>query len=196
MQNKKILVSASVTAVLIISNVLLAFQILSLKKFLASSFETISYDIGCLFQRQEKNMQEIKDGLLEIKNKSDSQFSKTVSLSQTYAALLEEQKKKTIDTAEGERTFLESKRNALNLYKRGFYSDAYKEYKKLSEIQKDDMECLLYKVKSLFYINMAESSQYRTILDDIKILKLNGASDDECYEIEKTILAEIEGIDE
>ena len=117
-------------------------------------------------------------------------------MSKTYDAILEEQKKKTIDTAEKDKAIIESKNNAIDLYKKGKYSIAYDEFNKLTEIFTDDIECRVYKAKSLYYKNRADSSSYAEILEDIKVLKQNGAADDEVLEIEKSILAEKEGFDE
>ena len=58
------------------------------------------------------------------------------------------------------------------------------------------MECRLYKAKSLYYKNRADSSSYAEILKDIRILKQNATADDEILEIEKSIVAEKEGLDE
>ncbi len=57
------------------------------------------------------------------------------------------------------------------------------------------MESRLKKMKSLYYRNRADSSKYTEILEDIRILKANGLMDGEATEIERTILAEREGLD-
>lgn len=195
---------------LIITNIFLTVQIATVKKtttFLEAGieeckkneetiFEKIDEKINSILDRQEESIEEIKKELALIKNKSDAQFLKTVNISKTYDAILEEQKKKTIDTAEKDKTFLEAKNNALSLYKKGRYAAAYNEYKKLSDTNKDDLECHLYKTKSLFYMNKTDSSKYAEILDGIKILRQNASLDDECLEIEKAILVEQEGFDE
>lgn len=206
---KSVALGAAVTIVLI-SNALLTVQIAVLKKTAASLsagieeaerrdellFEKINEEIILILDRQEENQKEIKNELVMINRKSDTQFSKTVSMSKTYDAILEERKKKTIDASESENAFSETKKNALALYKNGSYAVAYKEYKKLSNTNGEDMECRLYKAKSLFYMNRADSSKYAEILNDIKILRQNAAADDECLEIEQSILAEREGLNE
>ena len=158
--------------------------------------ETINNGITSILSKQEENKTEIKNDLAKINQKADAQFSKTVGMSKTYDTILEEQKKKTIDTAEKDKSILVAKKNALALYKKGSYSDAYDEYKKLVQAYTEDMECRLYKAQSLYYKNRADSSSDAEILKDIRILKQNATADDEILEIEKSIVAEKEGLDE
>jgi TolA-binding protein len=171
-------------------------SLVEFQKYENSQILKINDEIQLIINRQEENKKEIKNELLKINRKSDEQFSKTVVMSKTYDAILEEQKKKTIDTAEKDKAIIESKNNAIDLYKEGKYSAAYDEFNKLTEIFTDDIECRLYKAKSLYYKNRADSSSYAEILEDIKVLKQNGAADDEVLEIEKSILAEKEGFNE
>ena len=45
-------------------------------------------------------------------------------------------------------------------------------------------------------MNRTDSSKYSEILDDIKILRLNGRIDNEAAEIERIVTMEREGLDE
>ena len=58
------------------------------------------------------------------------------------------------------------------------------------------MESLMYKMKSLYYMNPADSSRYSEIIEIMRTLKINSAADKECIEIEKTVLLETEGLSE
>ncbi|WP_308510680.1 hypothetical protein [uncultured Treponema sp.] len=140
--------------------------------------------------------QKVNESVQALNQKSDAQFSKTVGMGRTYDAILEEQKKKTVDTAGKDKSYLEAKNNAIASYNKGSYSASYDGFRKLTQTFTDDMECRLYKAKSLYYKNRADSSSYAQILEDIRILKQNGDSDTELLEIEKSILAEKEGFDE
>ena len=215
--NKKVTVSVSLIVLLLISHILLTVKIFNLtdklskleektdkfEKSLAEFKEhedlqisKINDGILTILSGQEENTADIKNSLAIINRKSDAQYSKTVVMSRTYDLILEEQKKKTVDTAEKDRTNAEAKNNAVALYKKESFSASYGEFKKLTQVLTDDMECRLYKAKSLYYKNRADTSSYAEILEDIKILKQNGAADTEIYEIEKSILAEKEGFDE
>lgn len=140
--------------------------------------------------------QKVNESVQALNQKSDAQYSKTVGMSKTYDAILEEQKKKTLDTSEKDKSNIEAKKNAVALFKKGSFSIAYDEFNRLTKNLTDDMECRLYKAKSLYYKNRADSSSYAEILADIRTLKQNGVSDAELLEIEKSILAEKEGFDE
>lgn len=140
--------------------------------------------------------QKVNESVQALNQKSDAQYSKTVGMSKTYDAILEEQKKKTLDTSEKDKSNIEAKKNAVALYKKGIFSASYDEFRKLTQAFTDDMECRLYKAKSLYYKNRADSSSYAEILADIRTLKQNGVSDAELLEIEKSILAEKGGFDE
>lgn len=215
--NKKVMALVSLIALLLISHILLAVMIFNLtdglskleektdknektlaefKEYVGLQISKINDGIVLILGGQEENAADIKNDLATINRKSDAQFSKTVSMSRTYDAILDEQKKKTVDTAEKDKTNVEAKKNAIALYKKGFFSASYDEFKKLTQTFTDDMECRLYKSKSLYYKNRADSSSYAEILADIRMLKQNGASDAELIEIEKSILAEKEGFDE
>lgn len=215
--NKKVIALVSLIALLLISHVLLAVKIFNLTDELSKLEEKtenfgknladfqehadlqiskINDEILIILSSQEENAADIKNDLATINKKSDAQFSKTVSMSRTYDAILDEQKKKTVDTAEKDKSNIEAKKNAVALYKKGIFSVSYDEFKKLTQTFTDDMESRLYKAKSLYYKNRADSSSYAEILADIRMLKQNGASDAELIEIEKSILAEKEGFDE
>lgn len=215
--SKKVMALVSLIALLLIYHILLAVKIFDLtdelskleektdkiektlaefKEYVGLQISKINDGIVLILGGQEENAADIKNDLATINRKSDAQFSKTVSMSRTYDAILDEQKKKTVDTAEKDKTNVEAKKNAIALYKKGIFSASYDEFKKLTQTFTDDMECRLYKAKSLYYKNRADSSSYAEILADIRILKQNGVSDAELIEIEKSILAEKEGFDE
>lgn len=215
--NKKVMAIVSLIALLLISHILLAVMIFNLtdelskleektdkiEKTLAEFKEhadlqisKINDGIVLILGGQEENTTDIKNDLATINRKSDAQYSKTVSMSRTYDAILEEQKKKTLDTSEKDKSNIEAKKNAIALYKKGIFSVSYDEFKKLTQTFTDDMECRLYKAKSLYYKNRADSSSYAEIIADIRMLKQNGVFDADLLEIEKSILAEKEGFDE
>lgn len=215
--NKKVMALVSLIALLLISHILLTVMIFNLtdelskleektdkiektlaefKEYVGLQISKINDGIVLILGGQEENAADIKNELATINRKSDAQYSKTVSMSRTYDAILDEQKKKTVDTAEKDKTNVEAKKNAIALYKKGIFSASYDEFKKLTQTFTDDMECRLYKAKSLYYKNRADSSSYAEILADIRTLKQNGVFDAELIEIEKSILAEREGFDE
>ena len=171
----------------------------SLKKYFENTeiqIESLKKEVEQLSENQEKNKSLIVMTLSELKDKSDLQYTKTVGMKNTYDALLEEQKKKTIDTAENDTEFQRIKAEALLMYQKGNYVSSYEGFEKLVKLDFSDMESLMYKMKSLYYMNPADSSRYAEIIEIMRTLKINSAADKECVEIEKTVLLETEGLSE
>ncbi len=171
----------------------------SLKKYFENTeiqIESLKKEVEQLSENQEKNKSLIVMTLCELKDKSDLQYTKTVGMKNTYDALLEEQKKKTIDTAENDTEFQRIKAEALLMYQKGNYVSSYEGFEKLVKLDFSDMESLMYKMKSLYYMNPADSSRYSEIIEIMRTLKINSAADKECIEIEKTVLLETEGLSE
>ena len=170
----------------------------SLKKYFENTeiqIDSLKKDVEQLSENQERNKSLIVMTLSELKDKSDLQYTKT-GMKNTYDALLEEQKKKTIDTAENDTEFQRIKAEALLMYQKGKYALSFDLFKKLVENNREDMESLMYKVKSLYFMNPADSARYSEILEEIRILKINAKVDKECVEIEKAVLLETEGLSE
>lgn len=171
----------------------------SLKKYFENTeiqIESLKKEVEQLSENQEKNKSLIVMTLCELKDKSDLQYTKTVGMKNTYDALLEEQKKKTIDTAENDTEFQRIKAEALLMYQKGNYVSSYEGFEKLVKLDFSDMESLMYKMKSLYYMNPADSSRYAEIIEIMRTLKINSAADKECVEIEKNVLLETEGLSE
>ena len=171
----------------------------SLKKYFENTeiqIESLKKEVEQLSENQEKNKSLIVMTLSELKDKSDLQYTKTVGMKNTYDALLEEQKKKTIDTAENDTEFQRIKAEALLMYQKGNYVSSYEGFEKLVKLDFSDMESLMYKMKSLYYMNPADSSRYSEIIEIMRTLKINSAADKECVEIEKAVLLETEGLSE
>lgn len=158
-------------------------------KEVADSIRTIN-ETDC------KNSQEILQNLSSIRNKTDAQFSKTVSMSRTYQEILEEQKKATVDIAAKDNALSQMKENAEEFYLNKNYAQSYEECKKYLMYQGDDMRVRLLKAKSLYYMNKSDSSKYSEIASDINTLKINGFIDEELLNIEECIKAEMEGLHE
>ncbi len=171
----------------------------SFKKYFENTeiqIESLKKDVEQLSENQERNKSLIVMTLSELKDKSDLQYTKTVGMKNTYDALLEEQKKKTIDTAENDTEFQRIKAEALLMYQKGNYVSSYEGFEKLVKLDFSDMESLMYKMKSLYYMNPADSSRYSEIIEIMRTLKINSAADKECVEIEKAVLLETEGLNE
>lgn len=199
MKNKKFLIVYFIAILLIASNIFLSVQIVNFKALLFiydTQIERVETEIKSLSDRFDKNTAVIQESFASIDQKSDKQFNKTLSIKRTYDDILVEQKKKTVDTTSQDTAISQIKNEADHYYAQKNYAMAYKDFMKVLSYQNDDMKTRLKKMKSLYYKNRTDSSKYTEILEDIRILKVNGYFDDEVQEIERTIIAEREGINE
>lgn len=160
-----------------------------------TQLEGVREEMRMLSEIQKTSTEGIWESLEVLKSKSDAQMSQTAGMKKTYDDLYEEQRKKTLDTTSQDTAVAQIKKDAEAYFSQKNYAAAYREFVKVLSYQKDDMESRLKKMKSLYYRNRADSSKYTEILEDIRILKANGLMDGEATEIERTILAEREGLD-
>lgn len=160
-----------------------------------TQFEGLREEMRELSEIQKTSTEGIWESLEVLSSKSDAQMSQTAGMKKTYDDLYEEQRKKTLDTTSQDTAVAQIKKDAEAYFSRKNYAAAYREFVKVLSYQKDDMDSRLKKMKSLYYRNRADSSKYTEILEDIRILKANGLMDGEATEIERTILAEREGLD-
>jgi len=217
MMNKKITGATILAVLLAASNIVLATQVAALRKSaenlnakisvleenIAGHQETewlliekISSGITLLLASQRQSTEKLQGRLDAIRQKSDEHLSKTLEMSRTYEELLEEQKKKTLDTTTQDSAVSRMKDEANRLYSQKKYAAAYREYKKVLLYRSEDLDCRLNKMKSLYYMNRADSSKYKEILEDIRILRLAGKLDEEADKIERLINTEQESANE
>ena len=170
----------------------LSFEIEKMNESLIKSQTDYSILSSAIINSTDVIIQELS----QINGNTTKQYSQTKTMKETYDAILNEQKKKTVDTAEKESTILSIKKSALSHYESKQYALAFEEFRKALEMDVEDLESRSYKTKSLYYKNKADSTRYKEILADISILRAYGYIDDETIEIEKAIKAEKGGLDE
>lgn len=215
--NKKTTGATILAVLLATSNIVLATQVASLRKSaenlnakisileenIAGHQESewllikkINSEITLLLASQRQSTEKLQGRLDAIRQKSDEHLSKTLDMNKTYEELLEEQKKKTLDTTAQDSAISRMKDEANRLYSQKKYAAAYREYKKVLLYRSEDLDCRLNKMKSLYYMNRADSSKYKEILEDIRILRLAGTLDEEADKIERLINTEQESANE
>ena len=111
-------------------------------------------------------------------------------LTKTYRDLLEEQKKKTIDTTAQETAVDRMKDEARSLYKNKNYFMCTKICRNILQYHNNDFEFRILKFKSLYYENPSDGSKYEELIRDYEVIKISGFNDDECRKIIKTIYEE------
>lgn len=217
MMSKKTTGATVLAALIAASNIALATQVASLRKSAENLsakisvleeniaghqknewllIEKINSGISLLLASQKQSTEKLQGSLASISQKSDEHLSKTLDMNKTYEELLEEQKKKTLDTTAQDSAVSRMKDEADRLYSQKKYAAAYREYKKVLLYRSEDLDCRLNKMKSLYYMNRADSSKYKEILEDIRILRLAGKLDEEADRIERLINAEQESANE
>ncbi|MBP5359267.1 MAG: hypothetical protein J6Y69_08800 [Treponema sp.] len=210
MSKMSVIILCVLAALLISSQVYLGLQMLRHKESLEAlisrldvqeenvhaRLDMLDAEVRSLTEAQDQNAAKIHEELDVLSGKADSLSSQINGMRRTYDALYEEQKKKTLDTTSQDTAIAQIKKDAEAYFSQKNYAAAYREFVKVLSYQKDDMDSLLKKMKSLYYKNRADSSKYSEILEDIRILKANGHCDKEATEIERIILAEREGLND
>lgn len=111
-------------------------------------------------------------------------------VNQVYSDLLEEQKKRTLESLYDEEALLDRLQNAGKLFKEGKYRQAYDEYSIVAAEQPDNLEVQFYKYYSLFLRNKGDQNLYRPIKNAFLSLEKRGFSSPEMEEVLSYIAGE------
>lgn len=122
----------------------------------------------------------------------NGQFIKTSEMENHYFNLLEEEKKKRVDSSGLDLDLERIEKEGKEAFLAGKYQKAYLDYAKLLGFNSSDMNVRFYKMLSLFNLNKSDSSKYKEILTDCKILKENGFQEERIEEIEAFIKQELQ----
>lgn len=105
-------------------------------------------------------------------------------------ALLDEQKKRTIDDVYASDEVLERSSRGLRLYRDGDYAGAWRVLSPVRSLVRDDDNALFCLFAAEFRINPQDRERYGAILRGLRDLRLNGYRSDELDEIVAYIEAE------
>jgi len=111
-------------------------------------------------------------------------------IEQVYGDLLEEQKKKTLESLYEEEALLERFRNAGILLKEGKYRQAHDEYAIVANEQPENLDAQFYQYYTLFLRNKGDQSQYRRIRTALLGLERRGYAREEIKEVLEYISGE------
>ena len=137
-------------------------------------------------------MDNVNTGIQRNQTTVNSQYRKTVQMEQTYSNLLEEEKKRHLDTAEHDSENDKLNNEAKAFFAKKEYVKAYEIFNSILQDDPSDNEIRMYRMLSLFNINKLDSSNYADILQNIKILRENGITDPRLSEVEEFIKGENE----
>lgn len=127
----------------------------------------------------------------EYNVKVDGQFLKTSNMEKHYSNLLKEEKKKRVDNSGLDLDLQRIEKEGKDAFLSKKYQVSYSKYSKLLDFNSSDMNARFFKMLSLFNMNRTDSSKYKEILTDCKILKENGFQKKRVEEIETFIKQEM-----
>lgn len=127
----------------------------------------------------------------EYNVKVDGQFLKISNMEKHYSNLLKEEKKKRVDDSGLDLDLQRIEKEGKDAFLSKKYQLAYSKYSKLLDFNSSDLNARFYKMLSLFNMNKSDSSKYKEILGDCKILNENGFQKERVEEIETFIKQEL-----
>jgi hypothetical protein len=169
-----------------------------LESRLEDRFDRLEEDLRLAFAEQDRRLGEETAALGELGRRIERAvgveggrtLSRIIRTERVYADLLEEQKKKTLDTLYGEEELLERTRRAEELFRTGKYKQAQELYAGISEARPENLEARFYRYYALFLLNKSDRNQYRLIREGLMQLERSGYMRDEIGEILSYIAAE------
>ncbi len=146
------------------------------------------------FMDLEDHLKLSDSNVSELQNAANSQYKQSKVLNATYSKLLDEQKKKHVDTAGFDATVNNKKNTAEHLYSLKDYRKAFEIYSEIAPYITEDYSSRANRIDCLFNINRMDSSKYSEILKECETLALNGYKSKKIEDIQKFINTEIRGI--
>jgi len=187
--------------VLLISNLMLLKNIINgLEKIDAEikinteKFESKIEDSNkIIFEKQEI----ISEMLFSIYENTTFQIKQSQNINETYGKVLEESKKEKNHKLEGAYSEIPKLKEAgINLYENNNYLEAYNKFKNILLFEEDNHEIRNMLIKSLYYSNPANSTNFTEIMNEINKIKNTVYNDAEIKKIENIIKLERGEIDE
>lgn len=191
--------------VLLISNLIFLNNISNkLEKFQEKIYDEIKVNtekIELKIEESNKDIFEKQEIISELiystYENTTLQIKQSQNINETYSKVLEETKKKINHKfEEGYNEIPKLKEAAISLYDNKKYLEAYNKFKNVLFFEEDNHEIRNMLIKSLYYLNPANTTNYTEILDEINKLKSTVFCDAEIEKIENIIKMERGEIDE
>jgi hypothetical protein len=155
-------------------------SIVSLKEFIEVQNGIIHDQIISSSEHIENTTKDQTDRIIAVISITNRNVNR---IEQIYAALLDEQKKKTLQALYNEEFVIDRYENAERLFRQNKYRQAYDEFSFVSNEQPENLDALFFKYYSLFLINKGDQNQYRTIKNSLLQLQKRGYNRSEIQEI-------------
>jgi tetratricopeptide (TPR) repeat protein len=135
-----------------------------------------------LAEAAEKLEGSIRAGAAETEGRIRNTNYRIQQVNQVYSNLLEEQKKRTLESVYHEDALVALRREAAELFAAGKYKQAYEAYTTIADARPEDMEARFYRYYALFLINRMDAGQYRAVKEGFGLLAKSGYSRKEMEE--------------
>jgi len=155
-------------------------SIASLKEFIEIQNNIINNRILSSSEHLENITNDQTDRIIAVISITNRNVNR---IEQVYNALLDEQKKKTLQSLYNESFVIDRYENAEKLFSQNKYRQAYDEFSFVSNEQPENLNAIFFKYYSLFLINKGDQSQYRTIKNSLLQLQKRGYTRSEIQEI-------------
>lgn len=190
-ERKIILIASAALLVLItLLSLILYFQISTNRKmaqYFASLKEFIEIQNGIIYDQILSSTAHLENLTKEQTDSIIDSISTTnrrvIRIEQVYGALLDEQKKRTLESLYDESLIIDRYELAEKLFRERKYRQAYDEFSFVVAEQSENLNALFFKYYSLFLINKGDQSQYRIIKNSFLQLQRHGYSKPEIQEV-------------
>jgi hypothetical protein len=158
---------------------------------LQTSMDTLAVSMEDAFREQKEDMKTNSIFLEEAITRNSNRVINNIvaadrhigRIEQVYSNLLEEQKKKTLESLYDEKELLDMLHAAQDSFKAEKYRQAYGQYVMVASEMPENMEVQFYKFYSLFLINKGDQNQYRQIKNAFLDIEKRGYSRPEIKEV-------------
>lgn len=171
-------------------------QILEKEEEIKSAIEGTKLQLEVIEKKQDINAIQEEKNFDELKVILDTQRKQAEMTRKTYESVLEGQKKKTVDIASRDNFLLQKKSEGAVFYVRKDYSNAYKTYNEILLYEEENLDIRFLRMVCLYKMNPFDQRNYKAILDECSILRLNGYTNAEIDNIENTLKQEMGEVNE
>lgn len=153
--------------------------------------ETVNDLMETVSLKLDKCESQFQEYYHSLKKSIETQSLESKNTRETFKAILDEQKNKSIDIASKDEFIKRKKEEGVKFIKQNDYSSAFKIYDEILLYQENDLEIRFIRMKCLYYSNPSDSRNYSNILNECSILQANGYSNSELTKIQKAVMREM-----
>jgi hypothetical protein len=169
-----------------------------------SMIEQFGLQKTAFYEKEEEIAEELKEVFREYIQEStqttgwriDGTDARIRETEKVYASILEEQKKKTVESVYSDTELRAQYDNAANLFREQKYRQANEIFELVAKEQPENRDARFYQFYSLFLMNKMDRDQYKTVKEGFSLLEGTGYMRNEMKEVLSFIGAEEKGIEQ